>query len=136
MIAWLSFTAVKGVTDAVSLSYVTVPGAIFATLSVLTLAAGLFVIIRAAMAKEQLTQLRSVRDDLIVERDLQDKEILRVVAERDAERGRREALELVVTSKKEIGDVMVQLKKHDERAERIEKKVTEIDRNTRPTRQR
>lgn len=114
-----------------------VPDVILAILGIIAVLAGMVGFARGSFAKAQIAALRGDRDDLaervrIVE-DAKEKlevdfEAYKVTAAADLheETARREALELVVTGKQELQQVITILDAHDRRAVHIEEVVVDI----------
>jgi chromosome segregation ATPase len=130
----------NGASNAATLQWTTVPGTIFAFLSVVALLSGAIAVIRSQLFKARLDAaegavegLRGDRDDLQHRLDDARKEttecnsryeILR--ARLTAEEKKREALETVVTGKKELETVLRILEQHDKRAMQIQTMVKDL----------
>lgn len=118
---------------AASVVWASVPTVIFVILSALILIASAVAVVRASYAKTQIEALRGDRDDLtarLVEARSESAvcrtEVDKLRGELQVEAQRREALEQVVTAKKELETVISILNAHDHRAAGIENMMKKL----------
>lgn len=114
-------------------TWVSIPGLLFMSFSLLALLAGSGAVIRSQLIKSQVEQLEGYSK--LLERQLQESrheidncnlkfDALNV--KYDAEISKREALEEVVTGRKELEAVVTLLRRHDDRTKRVEDLVRQI----------
>lgn len=101
---------------------------VLSILGIIVIVAAAAAVARASFVKAQLDALRGDRDDLVARVNILEDENIRISTELKAETVRREALEKVVTAKEQIDAVSLMLKKHDDRAQRMERLLIPIGR--------
>jgi hypothetical protein len=113
----------------VSLSLLSVPGAVFAIVSVIVALTAILVFGRAAVAKAQIEALRGDRDDLMKRVDILEANDARQKIELEAAHHELEVLKQLVTGKAAVQQVLDKLIEHDERVAALAIAIARIDRN-------
>lgn len=119
--------------EAISVQWASLPAILFVSLSALAVIAGAVAVVRASYAKAQIEGLRGDRDDLtkrLEEQRVEAREcssqVVALRSELAAEVSKREALEAIVTGKRELQTVLSTLEAHDSRAANIEAMIKQL----------